>query len=325
VTAEEQSDAGAGGERYRCIAFGLTVESDWPLAGTHAATAGPDLPLRHTRVTRVASATMDAVWSASADSVLEHREPDGAVSFTVDRSSAHSRFWVRDFGRYLVAGDGSEVVCELGATTRDRHERFVFAHALPVAAILSGYEALHLSAISGPVGAVGFAGPSGIGKTQMASRLVARGSNFLTDDVLAVEVVDGHVLAHPGPAFMAIRRDDAAALAELGRRLGAEVGRTDKVHVLPPTRAQPAPLRVVYHLRWGDTFAIDPLSGGDANRVLGLSFVPYLTTPARLMRHLAIAQAISAGTAQFVLQTPAREPTQAMLSTLEAHMHDAGA
>ncbi len=42
------------------------------------------------------------------------------------------------------------------------------------------------------------------------------------------------------------------------------------------------------------------------------------------MRHLTIAQLVSAGVAQFRLQTPRTELSDEMLAALEAHMRDAG-
>jgi hypothetical protein len=283
-----------------------------------------------TRVSQVAPAVIDEAWAADAERLLEYRDParsDGAgavVSFIADRSSKQYRFWAQDFGRYLVSTDGGVIACENGTVGREQHERFVLAHALPVAAILRGYEVLHVSAVAGDGGAAAFAGASGSGKTRLASRLVARGAIFLTDDVLAVEAAGDHVLAHPGAPFMAIRPDDAAMLAEVGRRLGTAVGSTDKTHVLAPMRGTVRRLRAIYHIHWGDTFQISPLERGDLNRVLALSFVPYLATPERLMRHLTIAQLLSGGVAQFRLETPGTEFRDEMLAALEAHMHDAG-
>lgn len=324
VPRTEPAAAAAGW--HRLTAFGLTVDSTWPLTGSRPSLADTASPETVTRVTQVAPATVDAAWCADAERLLEYRDPapPGEISFTADRSSEHYRFWARDFGRYLVAVDGSAVACERGAAGRDRQERFVLAHALPVAAILRGYEVLHVSAVSGDAGAAAFAGASGTGKTRLASRLVARGAAFLTDDVLAVEAADPEVLGHPGPAFMAIRRDDAAMLAEIGGRLGAAAGSTDKVHVSPPRRGHTSALRAIYHLQWDDAFSVSPLEGDELQRVLSLSFVPYLTTPQRLMRHLAIAQLASAGVAQFRLRTPRAELADEMLATLEAHMRDAG-
>jgi hypothetical protein len=278
-------------------------------------------------VAQVAPEAIDEAWAGHAEQLLEYRapdRPDNAVTFTADRSSEQYRFWGEDFGRYLVSVDGGTVACERGAAGREQHERFVLAHALPVAAILRGYEVLHVSAVSGNGGAAAFAGASGAGKTRLASRLVARGASFLTDDVLAVEAAGDHVLAHPGPAFMAIRPDDTAMLAEIGGRLGAAVGSSDKAHVSPPARGGVTRLRAIYHIQWGDTFQISPLEPGDLNRVLALSFLPYMTTPERLMRHLTIAQLLSAGAAQYRLQTPGTELGDEMLATLESHMQDAG-
>ena len=325
-----ETDSVPPADWHRLTAFGLTIDCDWPLTGSQpVATPSPDTV---TRVTQVARAAFDEVSSADAERLLEYRDPTanasgargGEISFTADRSSDQYRFWARDFGRYLVAVDGSWVACERDAVGRERRERFVLAHALPVAAILRGYEVLHVSAVAGAGGAVAFAGPSGTGKTGLASRLVARGAAFLTDDVLAVEAAGDDVLGHPGPAVMAIRSDDTVMLAEVDGRLGAAVGTTDKTHVSPPTRAGVSRLRAVYHLQWGDALAISPLPSGDLHRVLALAFLPYLTTPERLVRHLAIAQLISTNVVQFRLQTPGTELSDEMLALLEAHMHDAG-
>jgi hypothetical protein len=327
VSASSQAPANPQLGWHRCTSFGLTVESDWPLPGSSPASAASASPCPVTRVTRVAPAVIDDAWSADAERLLEHRAADGpgaAISFTADRSAEQYRFWAKGFGRYLVSADGSAVACEDGEVGREQHERFVLAHALPVAAILRGYEVLHVSAVCGDRGAAAFAGASGTGKTRWASRLVARGAGFLTDDVLAVEPLGDAVLAHPGPAFMTIRPDDAATLAEVGGRLGADAGSSDKTHVSLPVRGEVSRLRAVYHIQWADTFQIVRLQAGDLNRVLALSFVPYLTTPERLERHLAIAQMVSAGVAQFCLQTPRAELDDGMLATLEAHMRDAG-
>ena len=76
---------------------------------------------------------------------------------------------------------------------------------------------------------------------------------------------------------------------------------------------------MIYHLHWDDAFSISPLESHERQRVLSLSFVPYLTTPQRLMRHLAIAQLASAAVAQFRLGTPRAELADEMLATLEVH------
>jgi hypothetical protein len=312
---------------HRCEAFGLIIESDWPLPGSSPVPASASSPVPVTRVVQVTPAVCDDAWAADAEQLLEYRPPhrlDGAVTFTAERFSEQYRLWAKDFGRYLVSVDGGTVACERGGVGREQQERFVLAHALPVAAILRGYEVLHVSAVSGDAGSAAFAGASGTGKTRLASRLVARGATFLTDDVLAVEAAGDDVLVHPGPAFMAIRPDDAAMLAEIGGRLGAAVGSSDKTHVSPPARGEATRLRAIYHIQWGDTFRITPLERGELNRVLALSFLPYLTTPERLMRHLTIAQLVSAGVSQFRLQTPWTELGDEMLAALEAHMRDAG-
>ncbi len=267
---------------------------------------------------------MDDAWRMRSERIFEPQLAGESVPFTVDRTSDHYRFWLEGFGRYTVAVDGTVIGCELGGAEPEQHERFVFAQALPIAAVLQGFEVLHASAVCAPNGAAAFVGVSGTGKTSLASRLVARGADFLTDDVLAVQAASEGVLAHPGPAFMAIREHDAEMLAEVGGRLGRAVGSTDKVHVSPPTQGAMTPLRVIYHIALGESFQISPLERSDFNRILALAFVPYLMTPERLMRHLEITQLVSASVAQFKLQTPRAGLLEPMVQKLEAHLREVG-
>jgi hypothetical protein len=250
----------------------------------------------------------------------------GQARYSAERTERNYRFRLEGYGRYLVGIDGTRIACELGAAARDQQERFVFAHALPLAAALQGYEVLHASAVSNGGGAVAFMGASGAGKTALASRLVVRGAAFVTDDVLALELRDGDVLVHPGAPFMAVRPEDQAVIAASGSALGT-VGATDKVHVLPAKLSGAAPLRALYHLEAGpalpdSSVAIDAVNGPDPRRLLAAAFVPYVMTPARLRLHLEIAQILGSRVAQFRLQAPRTGLTDAMLETLEAHVRE---
>lgn len=291
------------------------------MAGSRTAAPGSALPEPATRIRRLTREEMDAAWQTTGELIYEP-QPGGRTRFTVERTTTHYRFWLDDFGRYLVAIDGTSIGCEQDGVPRPAQERFVFAQALPIAAVLSGYEVLHASAVGGGNGAAAFLGLSGAGKTSLASRLVIRGADFVTDDVLAVEARQATPMVHPGPPFMVIRKEDAGLIATAAGRLGRQVGATDKVHVSPPTDVHPMRLTVLYHLQSGPRFEMSPLDHADAHSVLGLAFVPYLMTPARLRHHLEIAQLINTGVPQFRLQTPRTGLTDDVLETLENHIRE---
>lgn len=318
---------------HRLTAFGLEVRCDWPLTGTEdessgAAGAGHPAgaaagPRPITVVQRRPSSELDASWTEPAERVFAPEFPDGRTRFTVERTDRHYRLWLEDYGRYLIDRHGSWIACERDGTDRAVQERFIFAQALPVAAVLQGYEVLHASAVCGPQGVAAFVGASGAGKTSLATRVVLRGAALVTDDVLAVEL-RSPVLAHPGPPFMALRHDDAALLGSAAGRLGRPVGASDKLHIARSTPPGPLPLRSVYHLRRGPTTAIRALGPEVRHLVLGHAFVPYVMTPERMVGHLRLAELVSAEVQQWELQTPEAGLTDATVQTVAAHLREHG-
>ena len=83
----------------------------------------------------------------------------------------------------------------------------------------------------------------------MAAHLIARGASFLTDDVLAVEPVNGELLAHPGAGLVSIAEAEWQAMSPEGRaRFGRRLGRSDKSYFAPGVEERPLPLAAVYFL-----------------------------------------------------------------------------
>jgi hypothetical protein len=303
MSARAATSAEPPGTAHRLTAFGLNVVCDRPLAGSRR--SSDESPSDHpsTRIHSMSAADLDAAWGEAGKRVFEPESPDGRTRFTVDRTARHYRLWLEDFGRYVITHDGRQIGCLPGEVAADMQERVLFAQALPVAATLQGLEVLHASAVCGPGGAAAFVGVSGSGKTTLATRLVLSGAGLLTDDVLAIEV-GPRALAHPGPPFMALRRDDAALIDGAPGALGAVIGSSDKLHVARATPDRPVPLRAVYHLGRGAKPQITPLGAEAQHLVLGHAFVPYVMTPDRLRRHLELAQVVSTQVEQFELQTP---------------------
>jgi hypothetical protein len=319
VTADSFPSAPAGDRAaHRLVAFGLNVDCDWPLPRSVPAT-GP-APPPATRVRELAGEALDGAWRAPAERLFEPSYPDGRTRFTVDLAAGRYRLWFEGFGRYLVGADGSEIGCD-ASEGRERRERFLFAQALPLASVLRGFQPLHASAVCGDSGVAAFLGASGAGKTSLASRLVLRGAGFVTDDVLALESGPDAPLAHPGPPFMAVPDADRELLGTHSR-LGAAVGASDKLHASPAPPGRPLPLRVVFHLERGGELELAPLIGGDAERLLATAFAPYLMTSERLLRHLQIAEQISATVAQFRLQVPRTGEFGRVLEAVEATLRE---
>ena len=308
--------------RERCItAFGLAIHCAWPLpaAGSVKASEHPGLA---TTVRLLPSEQFDAEQARSSERIFEQRYSDGQAYFTIDRGAADYRLWFEGHGRYLVAADGATIGCEDATVARDRRERFLFAHPLPLAALLRGFELMHASAVCGERGVAAFVGPSGAGKTSLAIRLVLRGAEFVTDDVLCLESAEGAPRVHAGPPFMAVPPDDQALIGMGAGRLGSAVGMSDKVHASPPPTGHVLPLRAVFYLEPGNALELLPIAECDAQRLLASAFAPYLMTPERLMRHLAISHLISASVDQFRLRVPRTGQLDAVAESLHPYLEE---
>jgi hypothetical protein len=119
---------------------------------------------------------------------------------------------------------------------------------------------------------------------------------------------------------MAIRPADAWMVGE--EQVGRAIGSSDKLHVARRVPDGPVPVRVLYYLARGDGCEIAPLGEEARRAILGQAFVPYLTTPERLLRHLQIGQLVDARVEQFRLQTPRDVLDAETLDVIEAHLRE---
>jgi hypothetical protein len=308
---------------HHLAAFGLAIESDLPLPGSRPEPSAGGSAMPATRVRAASADELDGLWGQSARRVLEPPEDHDGPGYSIDLGEAGFYFWLEGRGRYLVSLDGSTILCEAGKDQPAPRERFLIAHLLPVAALMHGHEVLHASAVrGGPRGAAALTGVSGSGKTTLAGHLIAQGAGFLADDVLAVRAQDSSVLAYPGPALMAVREGELAAIVASGA-LGATVGRTDKLHLAPAVDPGPCELRAIYHLERGERFRIVEVAASEAGRSLGAAFATYVMTPGRLRGHLAMSRLISAEVAQFRVISPRAGASTVMLDALGDHVAEA--
>jgi hypothetical protein len=242
-----------------------------------------------------------------AGRLLERQHLDGRLMMAVDATEDGGfHVWAPRYGRHLVAEDGSLVRSAIPRVAPWRWERLLFAQVLPLAAALRGRELFHASAVAVDGEAYAFVGLSGAGKSSVAAHLVARGGTLLTDDVLALEPTRDGVLAHPGTRLVGVARHELAALTREGReRLGARVGTADKAYLSAPVAAQPLPLRGLFYLARGGAKAVEIRpSGSLPSRLLGSSFIAYLTTPEHLVEHLDVCTHLAETTPVLELRIP---------------------
>jgi hypothetical protein len=219
-----------------------------------------------------------------------------------------------------VAPDGGTITSALPRIPAWRWERLFLAQVLPLAAVLRGLEAFHASAVVVGGVTVAFVGMSGVGKTSTAAHLVARGGEFVTDDVLALEPTSDGVLAHPGAGRLSI---DAAELrrvpAEQRKRLGPLLGTFEKRQFAPTPVDGPRRLAVIYFLQRAPTSARPAITEVDEpRRLLGAPFIPHVRSRARLLRHLDICAQL----AQTALTVVVDVPLQCDAYDVAAMAHD---
>ena len=268
------------------------------------------------------------------ESLVDRRHPDGRPFMSIEQDAELGyRITAPGFGTHLVAADGSLIRSSLPAGADDTWQRLFFAQALPLAAALNGLALFHASAVVGDDGrAYAFVGLSGSGKTSIAAQLVARGAVIVTDDVLALEPVDGDLHAHAGPARISLEpaeldRLDADGRERLGRLLDTPT-EDGKAQLETRPAERPVPLGGVFLLSrsaaTGVSVERDPADRTQA--LLAAAFLGYLTLPRRLTLHLEVCARIAAGVPTFAVQigeaADTRETAEAIRDLIDGIVAD---
>src|SRR3954451_23803784 len=219
----------------RSRAYGLEIESSFEAPGLPPA-AGPAQGPK-VRMDLISAEAIDADWpAADATRVLEEQFGDGPPARTIDvHPEAGYRLYARHFGLARIGPTGDEVLCAPPDDEPWSWQRFLVGRVLPWAGVLRGFEALPGSAVGWAGRAVGFVGETGMGKTSVAVQLVARGMQYMTDDVLALERGDGAIRAHPGAGIASVRDAERDSIPEHSwDRLGTVLGHSGKTYLQLP-------------------------------------------------------------------------------------------
>jgi hypothetical protein len=127
------------------------------------------------------------------------RGEDGEMLFSVERHTEDGYLLSGErYGAHLLSADGLRLRCVPKTASREDWQRFLIAQVLPFAAVLKGLEVFHAGAVAIDGRAIALLGPAGAGKTTLAVALSELGASFFADDVVAIEAVEGALVAYPG-------------------------------------------------------------------------------------------------------------------------------
>jgi hypothetical protein len=325
MAAPARADAGptqASDGCWRARAFGLEIEASFEAPGLPPA-AGPAVGPR-TRLDLAPAADIDRDWPVSGTRrVLEETFEEGPPARTIDVHPEHGyRLYARHFGLARISPPGDRVMCAPPDDEPWSWQRFLVGRILPWAAVLRGREVLHASAVGHGGRAAAFVGETGAGKTSLAVQLVLRGMEFVTDDVLALELADPP-LAHPGAAIVSVRPAERETIpAATWSALGTELGHSGKSYVSLPRVERALPLGALYFLTLGEGPAVEPIAKLDPRALLASTFVAGVQTPARLLNQLEVCAAVARGVPLFHLRRPPGVGSRELAAIVHEHMED---
>jgi hypothetical protein len=297
------------------------VSAPFPIVGVADSAHGDDGG-RTTAVELVPPDDIEARWDPiQAVRVFERTFSDGTPMLTVDRDpEAGYRFWAPRHGCHLVATDGRSIRSAPPSADEWWWQRLLLAQVLPVAATLQGVELLHASAVAVDGRALAVTASAGSGKTSLAAHLLDLGADFVADDVLALELVDGLARAHPGTGLMNLDPEQRGSLADAAGRIAELPGDGETNYVVVPVVDEPVPLGALYFLHRAAGFAEARIVAAQDPRVLlGSTFVSYLSDPERLLTHLEVCGVIDRTVPAFVVEAPLDVPADRLARLVLDH------
>lgn len=218
-------------------------------------------------------------WHAFA--VEDDGEPDVVFRFAEELGEAappnHTpvmegdalRFSVPDVGTWRISGGNEIAIQPYGDPTSIEVRLFTLGSAWGTLGYQRGWAMLHGSAVLGPKGAVLFCGPQGAGKSTMAAALAQQGLPLVSDDLSRVEPgrADKPTRLWPSRTRHKLWDEAIGVLGLSDRERVQDYFRAEKFHLESSTSVPvelPVPLVGIYALDFGDSFAVERLSGGEA-------------------------------------------------------------
>jgi energy-coupling factor transporter ATP-binding protein EcfA2 len=225
-------------------AFALTIASEIPLLELPASTGTPDVEVFLGRVD--AERPSEGNWSIVA-------APDDV------------RGWIPDGGGFRVRG-GREIVIDPAPDADDRALRLgIVGPLLGVILTQRGKFVLHASSVVIDGRAVAFTGPSGRGKSTLATALARAGHPLVADDITVIDTTGDEPVVLPGFPRVKLWPDSAGVFAENADALPLlHPARTKRSLQLDDFHGQPVRLARCYLLEDGGREAVTEIAPREA-------------------------------------------------------------
>jgi len=203
-----------------------------------------------------------------------------------------------------VSPAGDHVACRPAPDTPpDSVEHLLLDQVLPFLIARRGHTVIHGSAVALRGLALAFCGPSGRGKSTLATAFVNRGARILTDDCLALQPTPAGFLVLPSYPGVRLWDDSFHHLAPGARSTPVSHYSAKRRVALPA--AAPVPLRRLFFLDSGPSFRIAPLAGPQLFQTLPRTqFLLDTEDPAELQSALARTAALARAGLCFQLTLP---------------------
>ena len=322
--AKAAPDPADAADDHPVYVFGLQI------TGLPALPASPEPPRagspRAVVLRAVGEAEITERWQPrQGRRIVDRRLPDRRLVLAVDEDPGIGyRIEAPEVGVHLVSADGTEVLLPEPQGPAWFWQRLLFAQTLPIAATQQGLGLFHASAVRIGDHAVGVSAPSGTGKSSTATHLIAQGAEFFTDDVLAMDLVEGAVLAFAGPEFASIEEHEVRAVAPSRREsLGRLLGESSKQYLRPALSQTSLPLGALYLLERDaqvDEVHVDALDTSGTATLLASAFIPHLSSGGRLVRHLELCGQMATAGQIYRVRIPLRGSAATVATVLMDHM-----
>jgi hypothetical protein len=213
---------------------------------------------------------------------------------------------------FEVSADGFDVKAyPLPGTDGPTTEHLYINQIVPLAMSRQGLPAFHASVVTVPGGAVAFVGQSGRGKSTLAASFALGGAEFLTDDALFMEEIDGRCRVLPSHASLRLWEDSVDALIGTKIPRAGPISYTNKARLLAgdglPYSETARTLLAAYVLepQGSTTVSIQALTGVERFVAwLGNSFLLDIEDRELLERHFEWTHRISSIVPTFTLDYP---------------------
>ncbi|GAC1315199.1 MAG: HPr kinase/phosphatase C-terminal domain-containing protein [Chloroflexota bacterium] len=262
--------------------YGLRVESEIRLpVNSSMVVARPDSEQSGEPDVLVTRAAPDAPRPLPTGQVIAREMcPTHGEEVVATRGPEGAWIWNRRAGLAHVSPDCRHVTMYADPDADEQILGLVIAGQVSVFILHQlGFPTLHASAVASPLGAIGFLGPRGQGKSTMAAAFVHRGMPLVTDDVLPLRATATGVTAFPSVPYMKLWPETVLGTFALDEALPQVVSDLDKKLLHIDERyafaSHAVPLRALYIVQRYDPEAmgtqavtIEPLSSRDAVALL---------------------------------------------------------